>query len=35
MLLTKLKKKDTTDKQILAISAGLRELDMILGKFCK
>ena len=35
LLLTKLKKKDTVDVQIKAISAALRELDLILGKFCK
>jgi len=35
LLLTKLKKKDTTDVQIRALSAALRELDFILGKFCK
>ncbi len=35
LLLKKLKKKDTTDKQIMPISAALRELDLILGKFCK
>ena len=35
LLLTKLKKKDTTDMQIRALSAALRELDLILGKFCK
>ena len=35
LLLTKLKKKDTVDVQIKAISAALRELDLIFGKFCK
>ena len=35
LLLTKLKKKDTVDVQIKAISAALRELDLILGKFCR
>ena len=35
LLLKKLKKKDTADRQIMAISAALRELDTILEKFCK
>ena len=35
LLLKKLKKKDTNDQQIRAISAALRELDLILEKFCK
>lgn len=35
LLLKKLKKKDTKDQQIMAISAALRELDTILEKFCK
>ncbi len=35
LLLKKLKKKDTKDQQIMAISSALRELDMILEKFCK
>jgi len=34
-LLKKLKKKDIGDIQIMAISAALRELDLILGKFCE
>ena len=35
VLLKKLKKKDTGDIQIMSISAALRELDLILGKFCE
>ena len=35
VLLKKLKKKDTGDIQIMSISAALRELDMIMSKFCE